>query len=297
LLNKELSQVEPTSTPYSQELAVAIAAAKEAAAVVRDLYERSAAESYVKGDGSPVTDADLAADRIIRQHLISAFPDDAILTEEGADDHARLGVERCWLVDPVDGTQQFIDRTGEFDILIALVVGERPVAGLLLQPTTGVLLSATSGGDAWIEQDGIRSPLKFEPSAGAPRMLTSIWLGAPENFPVLNRVANRLGSPPVMTSRFGVTVRHFVPPGNHYDALLGLNVAGRDTMGWEWDFAAADILVQESGGVMTDLDGNLHRYNKPIPRNNNGLIFAVDPETHASVLMAVAAERAEVATL
>lgn len=283
--------MEHSSLPYANELAVAITAAKEAAMVVRDLYERSAAESYVKGDGSPVTDADLAADRIIRQHLTSAFPGDAILTEEGADDQARLSFERCWLVDPVDGTQQFIDRTGEFDVLIALLKGDRPVVGLLLQPTTGVLLSATSGGGAWIEKDGGRRPLRFAPSPNAPRLLTSIWLGAPENFPALNSVAARLGSPPVRTSKFGVTVRHFVPPDNDYDALIGLDVAGSDTMGWEWDFAAADILIHEGGGAMTDLDDNLHRYNKPVPRNLNGLIFAVDPKTHASVLEAVAAER------
>jgi 3'-phosphoadenosine 5'-phosphosulfate (PAPS) 3'-phosphatase len=295
-LDKELSQVEHSTSSYTHELEIAIAAAKEAAVVVRDLYERSAAESYVKGDGSPVTDADLAADRIIRQYLTSAFPRDAILTEEGADDQARLGFDRCWLVDPVDGTQQFIDRTGEFDVLIALVVGDRPVLGLLLQPTTGVLLAATLGGGAWIEQDGERRPLTFAPAAGPPRLLTSIWLGAPENFPTLNRVSSRLGSAPVQTQKFGVTVRHFVPPGNHFDVLLGLDLSGRESMGWEWDFAAADILIHEGGGVMTDLDGNLHRYNKPVPRNNNGLVFAVDSETHRAVLAAIAAERSTTLT-
>ena len=161
------------------------------------------------------------------------------------------------------------------------------MVGLLLQPTTGVLLSATLGGGAWFEKDGMRQPLKFSPSAGAPRLLTSIWLGAPENFPTLNSVAARIGSPPVKTSKFGVTVRHFVLPDNDYDALIGLDVAGRDVMGWEWDFAAADILMHEGGGAMTDIDGNLHRYNKPVPRNNNGLIFAVDPATHWAVLEAL----------
>jgi hypothetical protein len=122
--------------------------------------------------------------------------------------------------------------------------------------------------------------------------VTSTWFGAPENVAVLNRVANRLGSPPVQIQRLGVTVRQFVPPDNTYDALIGLEVTGRNTMGWEWDFAAADIVIHEAGGVMTDLDGNLHRYNKPVARNFNGLVCSVDPKTQAAILDAVAAERA-----
>ena len=288
---KELTRVDQSPSPFANELEVAIGAAKEAAAVVRDLYKRAAAASYVKGDGSPVTDADLAADGIIRDRLTSAFPNDAILTEEGADDQARLSAERCWLVDPIDGTQQFINCTGEFDILIALVVDHRPVLGLLLQPTTGTLLYATRGGGAWLEQHGERRPLRFGPVPSAPRIRTSIWLGAPENLPILNRIATRLGGPPATTSVFGVAMRHFLPPDNDCDILLGLDVDGNDSMGWEWDFAAADIVAHEAGCPFTDLEGIPHRYNKPVPRNFNGLVFSVDSRTHTAVVEAVAAER------
>jgi 3'-phosphoadenosine 5'-phosphosulfate (PAPS) 3'-phosphatase len=285
--------VEQSQLPYANDLEIAITAAKEAAAAIRDLYDRSAAETYIKGDGSPVTDADLASDKIIRRHLAEAFPNDAILTEEGVDDQERLTAERCWVVDPIDGTQQFIDRTGNFDVLIALVIDHRPVAGLLLQPTTGTLLSATQGGGAWVERDGICRPLRFGPAPAAPRLVTSIWLGAPENLPFLDRLTTRMGSPAARVSTLGITVRTFVPPNNEFDVLIGLDVNGKETMAWEWDFAAADIVVHEGGGVVTDIDGNLHRYNKPIPRNANGIVFAVDPASHAATLNAIAAERAE----
>jgi 3'-phosphoadenosine 5'-phosphosulfate (PAPS) 3'-phosphatase len=283
--------VEQSQAPYAKELEVAVAAAKEAALTIRDLYERSAAESYIKGDGSPVTDADLASDRIIRQHLCEAFPNDAILTEEGVDDEERLRAERCWVVDPIDGTQQFIDRTGNFDVLIALVVEHRPVVGLLLQPTTGTLLSATLGGGAWAEYDGVRRPLTFGPSPKTPRLVTSIWLGAPENLPFLDLVTKRMGSPSAQVSTLGITARTFVPPENEFDVLVGLDINGKQTMAWEWDFAAADLVVHEGGGVVTDIDGNLHLYNKPVPRNMNGIIFAVDPPSHAATLQAITAER------
>lgn len=286
--------MEQGRTPYATELEIAIAAAKEAAIAIRDLYDRSAAESYIKGDGSPVTDADLASDRIIRRHLTTAFPDDAILTEEGADDQRRLAAARCWVVDPIDGTQQFIERTGNFDILIALVIDHRPVAGLLLQPTTSTLLTATLGGGAWIELDGIRRPLRFGPASAAPRLVTSIWLGAPENLPFLDRISTRMGSPTASVSPLGITVRTFVPPDNEFDVLIGLDVSGKQSMAWEWDFAAADIVVHEGGGVITDVDGNLHRYNKPVPRNLNGIVLAVDARSHAATLNAIVAERAAV---
>jgi 3'-phosphoadenosine 5'-phosphosulfate (PAPS) 3'-phosphatase len=176
-------------------------------------------------------------------------------------------------------------------VLIALVVDHRPVVGLLLQPTTGTLLSATLGGGAWAEYDGVRRPLKFGPAPAHPRLVTSIWLGAPENLPFLDRVTKRMESPAAHVSTLGITVRTFVPPDNAFDVLVGLDMNGKQTMAWEWDFAAADLVVHEGGGVVTDIDGNLHRYNKPIPRNLNGIIFAVDPSSHAATLAAITAER------
>jgi 3'(2'),5'-bisphosphate nucleotidase len=279
----------------AHELAVASETAKGAGAVVRDLYDRAAAARYTKGDGSPVTDADLAADRIIRDALGSAFPRDAILTEEGADDPARLAVSRCWIVDPIDGTQQFVERTGEFDVLIALVEDDRPVVGVLYQPVTDTLITAATGSGAWIERGDERRPLHFQAASpdAPPRLATSTWFGAPENLPLLQRVANRLGGGTPIISSLGVTVRGFVPPHHPADALVGHYVDGRSTMAWEWDLAAADIVVQEAGGLVSDLWGRPHRYNKADPRNIGGILLAADPITHRRVLDALRPEIGE----
>jgi 3'-phosphoadenosine 5'-phosphosulfate (PAPS) 3'-phosphatase len=214
-----------------------------------------------------------------------------MLTEESADDHSRLESTRCWIVDPIDGTQQFIDRTGEFDILIALVVNHRPVVGVTYQPTTGLLLSAVAGGGAWVERAGHRDQIQLEPAGNPPRLLTSKWLGAPMSLPFLNRAAARLGSPPPEVSQLGIYARSFVPPDNTYDALIGISLTGQDTMGAEWDVACADLIVHEAGGHMTDLFGHPFRYNKSDPRNYGGLVLAVDPATHGRVLNAIQAER------
>ena len=279
---------------YHDEFEFTAVVAREAGAAVHDLYVRAGAATYIKGDGSPVTDADLASDRIIRQRLAERFPDDAILTEEGVDDPARLTAERVWIVDPIDGTQQFIDRTGEFDVLIALVVGGRPVVGALYQPTEDRLLIAAAGAGAWLDQRGERRQVRFRPVAAdaAPRIWTSAWLGAPESLPALKRVAERLGASDPDISVRGVTVRDLVPGVGSYDALIGVSMDGRLTMAWEWDFVSSDLFVHEAGGRQTDLFGREHEYNKPFPKNTGGILISVDPLSHDRLLAALAPELA-----
>jgi 3'-phosphoadenosine 5'-phosphosulfate (PAPS) 3'-phosphatase len=243
---------------YTKELDVAIRAARRAGTAVLDLYDRSAAETYIKGDGSPVTDADLASDRIIREILGAAFPNDAILTEEGADHAERLTSDRLWIVDPIDGTQQFVNRTGEFDVLIALVVDGEPVVGVLLQPTTGRYLAAAAGSGAFLGHGDHLSRCRFNQVEGAtaPRLQTSTWLNVPQSLPGLGRIANRLGSPEPTITSCGIVPRHLLPPGNQVDVLIGLPTTIDQTMAWEWDFASADIVVREAGGCFTDVRGS-----------------------------------------
>src|SRR6476469_3740971 len=130
---------------YTSELEFAIATAIQAGEEIRRLYDANSARTYMKPDESPVTDADLAADRIIRSRIGETYPNDAVLTEEGVDDEGRLSAERVWIVDPIDGTIQFVERTGQFDVLVALVVEGRPVVSVMLQPPTGAWVAAVAG--------------------------------------------------------------------------------------------------------------------------------------------------------
>lgn len=275
-----------TSDHYAREMAVAHRAVLEAGAAIRDLYDRQAAETYTKADGSAVTDADLAADRIIRACITDAFPNDAILTEEGADDQGRLDVRRCWIVDPIDGTNQFVNRTGEFDVLVALVEDGVPVVGVMHQPTTGLTLGAVAGGGAWRDDGDGPRPLRFDPVPDgiAPRLMTSLWFGAPDNLAILNGISAALGGGEVAVTSLGITVRRMTAPQLVADALVGFRQDGNLAMAWEWDFAAADVIVHEAGGRVTNLRGERHRYNKPNPRNAGGIVLSVDPRTHDQVL-------------
>jgi 3'-phosphoadenosine 5'-phosphosulfate (PAPS) 3'-phosphatase len=276
----------PDFTPFERELAAASEAARLAGEVVLDYYNRQAASVYAKADGSVVTDADLAADRIIRERIGAAFPDDPFLTEEEADDPVRLRSRRCWVVDPVDGTQQFVDRTGEFEVLIALVQDGRPVVAAVYQPTTDLLLTAVAGHGVWMSCDGQSEPLAFRPVLPEEpvRIMTSTWLGAPDNLPLVSSIARALGSDEAIVSNLGVSVRRFIPPDPLTDALIGVRVDDRQTYAWEWDFAAPDLIMFEAGGAVTDLRGAVHRYNKPNPANVGGIVLSADPATHARVL-------------
>src|SRR5215216_2021697 len=149
---------------HQRDLDGAVAAALAAGAVVQEFYEGETAATYAKRDGSPVTDADLAADHAIRTILTERFPNDAILSEEGQDDVRRLNVSRCWIVDPIDGTEQFIRRTGEFDVLVALVENGRPLAVAGYQPSTQLLITALKGGGAWMRSgDSAWRRVRLEP--------------------------------------------------------------------------------------------------------------------------------------
>ena len=150
-----MEELRELATPYRADLDIALIAATRASETILQFYDARSAETYVKGDGSPVTDADLASDKVIREVIATAFPGDAFLTEEGASDETRLRNSRCWIVDPIDGTAQFIARTGRFDVLIALVVDGLPMVGVICHPPSGTILAAVKGRGTWrIDEHG-----------------------------------------------------------------------------------------------------------------------------------------------
>lgn len=283
----------PTTVPWERETEAATDAAIAAGRAIAEFYDRASAETYTKADGSPVTDADLASDRIIRDILAVRFPTDAVLTEEGADDDARLAADRCWIVDPLDGTAQFVARTGEFDVRLALVVDGRPVVAVVYRPIDRLLYAAALKEGAWFSHDGERRELRFVPVEDdrPPRLATSIWLGASTSLEALARVAAGVGAEPPTVAPTGFGPHDFAPPVRRVDAILGFGREAEGITAWEWDFAPADLIVHEAGGRFTDVQGAVHRYNKPLTRNVGGLLAAADPTTHDRLLAALQSER------
>lgn len=279
----------PQPTPYDRELEVAIPLVRSVATAVRRIYEAQTAATYTKGDGSPVTDADITADRMIREGLGRAFPNDALLTEESEDDPGRLSNQRCWIADPIDGTAQFVARTGNFDILLALVVNGRSDVSVCAHPPSGTITVAVRDFGAWgIDNAGAVSRIQFAPPQNPPVLVASKYYGPEENADSIASVAAALGSKPMPILPVGYGPRAFLPEWRTYDGFVGFWRASGNSPVREWDLAASDLLTTEAGGAFTDLYGNQYAYNQPTPRPRAGLLVSASPELHERLLGALA---------
>jgi len=285
----------PNQTNLSREHEVAVAAVRAAAAIIRTYYDAMNAEIYTKSDASPVTDADLASDRIIREHLLAAFPDDAILTEEVADDPSRIHASRLWLADPLDGTQQFIDRTGAFDVFLALIQGGRPIVAATAHPPSGTVLSAIAGQGAWVDHGDGPRPLRVPELSpdSLPRLSTNRYLTLQTDWPTVIAVAGRTGiQPPSGPRPFHPRAWYPETDGPEYEAFLGIGRGPNGAaVGGEWDLAAPDLILREAGGEFTDERGQTIIYNKDDASIRHGIIAVIDPAMTSLLADALAAER------
>jgi myo-inositol-1(or 4)-monophosphatase len=241
---------------FESELQIALAAAREAGDTVRRHYE-DGTRVWEKSEGNPVTLADLEADAVIRRHLVAAFPDDAILSEEEFDDEARLGCRRVWIVDPIDGTKEFTRRVPEFAVSIALCQDGEPVVGVILNPIASVTVWATHGGGTF--RDGTRVRV-----SGCSRL----------NEAVL--VASRTEISRDQLEPYRGWFRDIRGVGSiawklaciaSGDGDFNLSVAPKN----EWDVCAGDLVVREAGGVYADFNGTPRRYNQPETRIEAGM--------------------------
>lgn len=262
--------------PWDQELAVAIAAAEAAAAVFPPVG--TIPEVRHKPDGSPVTDADLAANARILAVLRSAFPADAILSEELADDRARLSAHRVWIVDPLDGTRDFAEGSSDYAVHVALAVEGLPVVAAVAWPGTGEVYTAVRGGGAAVQ--GPRGTRRLHVAPARPLAEYRAAITRTSMHPPLADFLERtrLGATAV---RRGASVKLLLLAAGEFDLCLTLH--DREN---EWDSAAPGLIVTEAGGRATDADGRPFRYNQPDVRHRRGVLYSAGH--HHAALVAVA---------
>ncbi|MEJ2219002.1 MAG: 3'(2'),5'-bisphosphate nucleotidase CysQ, partial [Gemmatimonadota bacterium] len=202
---------------------------------------------------------------------------DATLSEESKDDLARLAARRVWIVDPLDGTKEFLSRNGEFSVMIGLVVDAEPVLGVVYRPTTDVLHAASRGAGAWREADGERVALK---PAGA-------------RMDALRMVGSRSHHDPLLEEMQQALAIDDVEPSGSVGIKCGLIAEGRRDVYIhpvpylkEWDTCAPEVILREAGGTVTDCLGDRLQYNKPDPRQSHG-ILATAPGIHDEVLRVI----------
>ena len=214
---------------------------------------QTAFDVTLKQDRSPLTEADLAAQRIIAAGLRSLTPDIAMLGEESAPQQFehRRDWPRLWLVDPLDGTREFVKRNGEFTVNIALIEFGEPVLGVVYGPARRVLYGAARGSGAFRrDADGLRSAIKVRSSAPA---ILRVLGSRSHGDAVLDRMLDRLGAQERISGgsalKFGLLA----------EGSGDLYVRRGPTS--EWDTAAGQAVVLEAGGRVVDLSGAPLRYN------------------------------------
>jgi 3'(2'),5'-bisphosphate nucleotidase len=266
-----------TKDDLQHELDVAIGLAKQAGAAIMDYYRTGLAVEHKAGD-EPVTAADQAADDLIRAGLSAAFPDDGLLSEESEDDLSRLEKEWVWIVDPLDGTKDFVAETGDFVVQIALAVGGYPALGVIYQPTTGLLYHAVRQQGAFRVWNGRSERLHVSTTAQPDRMCL---IASHSNYsPFIEKARRALGIESVMR-RGSVGLKVGLLARGACDLYLATTVAK------EWDLCAPHALLLEAGGTLTNLCGEHLIYNKPGLAECRGLI-ASNGQAHRRIVETIA---------
>ena len=226
--------------------------ARTAGAEIMRIYQSEFAVSH-KDDRSPLTEADLAAERCIAAGLAQLTPEIPMLGEESAatTEGVRRGWSRLWLVDPLDGTREFVKRNGEFTVNIALIDGHEPVLGVIYAPAREVLYMAARGcGATRTGADGTAVPIRARvPAAAVPRVAGS----RSHRGSGLDAALGRLGPHELVS--IGSALKFGLLAEGAVDLYL------RDGPTSEWDTAAGQAIAVEAGARVVDLDGRPLSYN------------------------------------
>jgi 3'(2'), 5'-bisphosphate nucleotidase len=264
---------------YEHELSVATELAREAGALLLEHYRAPfLVEQKINAldEVEEVTEADRAANELIVTRLRREFPDDGILAEESSDNDERFRKDRVWLIDPMDGTKNFIARNGEFAVQIGLAVNGASVAGVVCQPVRGVLYRAASGGGSWMEEDGA-PPRPLHVSAQTDPREMVLTASRSHRSPRMDHVLSTFNFKDEMR-RGSVGVKIGLIAEQRADLYIHLSPHTK-----QWDTCAPEIILLEAGGLMTDLFGESLVYNGARIDNRNGIV-ATNGAAHSMVI-------------
>lgn len=246
-----------TAATFEEELEVVKAAVREAGEAIVRIAEEHYKVAASRADRTVVTKADIEADRILRERLTTAFPDYGWLSEETRHDERRYSCRRVWIVDPMDGTREFVLKVPEFVVSVALVEEGRPVLGVIYHPSNQELYEAVQGSQTRVNSRPVRCDHELE---GKPLVEVSRSDLEKGRFAAFEDTLNLrpCGSIAYKLARLAT---------GQTDSTLSITPKN------EWDIAAGVILVTQAGGRVTDLEGQSYVFNQ---ENTlvNGLVAA-----------------------
>jgi len=261
------------------EIELASTVAREAATIVNTFYVGSSEVRY-KSHNEPVTEADRSANLHIVSRIQAEFPEDGILSEESKDNLMRLDNERVWIIDPLDGTKEFIARNGEFSIMIGLAVGGKAVMGVIMQPDPGLLYVGAVNYGAYLFEHGECIPLAVSKQAEISRMV--MVSSRSHRQQIMDKVRKDLR---ITSERVSGSVGLKV--GLISRQLSDLYVHPSPGCK-EWDICAPAALLEAAGGQITDCWGEPILFNKRDVRAHNGLL-ASNGQSHTQIVETVSA--------
>ena len=242
------------------ELDVAIEAVYEAGNSILKIYEGEY-ETFTKSDDSPITEADLKSNEIIK--TILSKTNHRILSEEDKDDQRRLSEETIWIVDPLDGTSDFIDKTGEFTIMIALIKNKKPIIGVIGWPTEKTIFAAQKDGGA------------FRFSKGKWEEISVTKVSELSKCKAVGSRHHLSEKEKMFIKKLGIkkftSIGSSLKVGKISSGEAEAYITTTNKMK-EWDSAASYCLIYEAGGKMTDMSGNDITYNNKIVNHQNGIL-------------------------
>jgi 3'(2'), 5'-bisphosphate nucleotidase len=242
------------------ELDIAIKAAKEAGDVILEVYQKDF-EAIKKNDDSPVTEGDLKSNEIIKKILSQT--DHVILSEEDNDDKSRLSKDMVWIVDPLDGTSDFIDKTGEFTIMIALIQNKKPILGVISWPTEKTFFVAQKGCGAFRYSNEQWQKIDVTRVAELPKCRT---VGSRHHLSDREKLFIKKLGIEDFTS-IGSSLKVGKISSGEAEAYITTTNKMK-----EWDTAASYCIILEAGGKMTDMLGNDISYNNEDVFHHNGIL-------------------------
>lgn len=247
------------------ELNVAIEAAIRAGEKIMKIYSGSIEVEY-KENNTPLTLADKQANDIIVDSLLKYFPEYSILSEEKKDTKDRLENDWCWIVDPLDGTKEFIKKNGEFTVNIALSYKHKSVLGVIYVPVTKELYYAVKGHGAHLKSQNFVKELQIS--------------NKKEN---LILVASRSHTSKQLSKLIEENKNKFKEVKNAGSSLKGCLIAKGEAdvyyrfgLTSEWDTAAMQCIVEEAGGIFKQLDSSDMLYNRENTLNEKGFYIVND---------------------
>ena len=242
------------------ELDVALQAVTEAGNAILDIYGKRY-ETSIKQDNSPITEADLKSNEIIKKILSKTVH--YILSEEDKDDQIRLSQEIIWIVDPLDGTSDFIDKTGEFTVMIALVKNKKPILGVIGWPTEKTIFAAQKGCGAFRYSEGEWRKISVSKNSD---LVKSRAIGSRHHLSDKEKMfIKKLGF------KNFTSIGSSLKVGKISSGEAEAYITTTNKMK-EWDSAASYCIISEAGGKMTDMMGGDLTYNNKVVNHQNGIL-------------------------